>query len=64
MPIITWPTFSRAHNAVTAELAKHGFWDERLEARLPRRLDTPGIRQQWQFIDELSEAVWAEVRQW
>jgi hypothetical protein len=36
---------------------KHG-------GRLPRRLDTPGIRQQWQFIDELSEAVWAEVRQW
>jgi hypothetical protein len=181
MPIIIWPTFSRAHDAVTAELAQRGFWDERLEtvttwlvpvgfsaygwqwyggsgdiciprvslARLgdnvlkrgrialrdllrhewghaladthrglfrsrrfssvfggsqngqsalawnpkehvshyaathpsevfaeafmlwlkhggclPRRLDTPGIRQRWQFIDELSEAVWAGVRRW
>jgi hypothetical protein len=31
---------------------------------LPRRLDTPGIRQRWQFVDELSEAVWAGVRRW
>ena len=36
---------------------KHG-------GRLPRRLDTPGIRKRWQFVDELSEAVRAGVRRW